>query len=672
MKEISIDAIQFLITMNNIQEVHVLFYFLFQVNLETTMKFSSIFRVFNVENEEDKTPYVALNEFLSFLKSRDINKKLVPSNVKRTLLSYAGGIKTVNGQQSIPVLSALRFCFHCTETIDACKTVCNVVQHELLSNKEVPGVTSSFELYKLIAKTHFQNTDFLRDGVTFEEQQIESLVKDHKVFFTCDEWNKICWFENQFSLSGHSNQQDYETLVGLKYAKFQTLLSFKDCCDKLVKIAEHDIKVKQQRITLAEEIGRVEIQCLKSHYAYIIDNDIKTLLQEHLTDLISVIAFDTLNSAVNNTVQIVVQSASVEPSQLLSDLCKRAYYDVLNKHDLHIECVYFCTEEDLNSFIGGNNIARFQLRDEIEVGNFDGIRYTWRNEEDIEAGPNSDLAEDRRCKSCTMSMKITRPLSLRGFDIYEEWFVNTPFEIQLLCESFVNQRSLKKASDKQTFFVQKLEKLFRLYDSLLNIYNRNYIGIFQQANANELLIEYKSVNSVFDVTSSAGATTSLTYAESNLKKHANEDLCYYKTYLQQHNLQYDSMTGQRETVCLRECHPILMLDNLVRLKNADETTVSRGVRKSRNLCTLPITLQGLPTDSVTTSQWHLSDCDGTDTCTCKNPVTLTKSDINRTLLELSSNESKIYQQFFRLMTWCGSLLWNKLTGKLEHPICILN
>ena len=630
------------------------------------MKFSSIFHVYTGESDsQEETSYVALHEFMSFLKSRDVNNKLNASNVKRTLLGYSGGIKPINGQQSVPVTSALRFCFHSAESIDACKFVCNVVQRELLSNKEAIGVSSSFELYKLIAKTQFHNVEFSCNNVMFEEQQIESLVEDHKIYFTSDEWNKICWFENQFSLSVNSSQQDFETLIGLKYAKFQSILSFKDCCSKLLKITEHDIKVRQQRITLAEEIGRVEIQGTKPHYAFIVDNDLQTLLQEHSKDHVSVIAFDTINSTVNNTFQIVVQCVSVEPNTQLTDLCKTAYFEILNKHGLHLECAYFCSEEALKPFVGGSNdVARFQLRDEIEVSNFDGILYTWRNEEEIEDTIDSDIKDDSPCKSCSFSMKMTKPLSMKGFDVYQEWYLNTPIEVQLLFESFVNQRSFKKASDKQAFLAQKLEKLFRLYDSFLNLYNRNYIGIFQQANANELLIEYKSVNSVFDVTSSAGATTSLSYAELNLKKHADEDLCYYKTFLQEHTLKYDSITqGQRETVCLRECHPILMLDNLVRLKNADETTVSRGVRKSKTLCTLPITLQGLPIDSATTSQWHLSECDGTDTCACKKPVTLTKSDINRTLLELNTNEKKTYQQFFRLMTWCSSSLWNKLTGK---------
>ena len=245
-------------------------------------------------------------------------------------MSYSGGIKPINRQQSVPVISALRFCLHSAEAIDACTFVCNLVQRALLSNKEAIWVSSSFELYTSIPKAQFRNVEFPCNIVMFEEQQIESLVKDHKIYFTSDEWNKICWFENLFSLSENSSQQDFETLIGLKHAKFQSILSFKDCCGKLLKITENAIKVRQQRITLAEEIKRDEIQETEPHYTYIVDNDIQTLLQEHSKDQVSVIAFDTNNSTVNNTFQTVVQCVSVEPNNQLTDLCKTAYFEILN------------------------------------------------------------------------------------------------------------------------------------------------------------------------------------------------------------------------------------------------------------------------------------------------------------------------------------------------------
>ena len=208
----------------------------------------------------------------------------------------------------------------------------------------------------------------------------------------------------------------------------------------------------------------------------------------------------------------------------------------------------------------------------------------------------------------------------------------------------------------------KTSKLYRLHDILLNIFNRNYIGIYQQANSKELLVEYKSVSSVFDVTSSVGATTSLTAAETNLRKKSNDELCYFNTYLKQHKLKYTSFSGQTyEEVSLRQCHLILMFDNLVRLKTTRDH--ARDDKKSDQLLTLPITLQGLPLDAEITDTWHEAECDGSETCLCKNSKVLQKSDINGTLLSLTCVEKTAHDDFFRLMTWGYSHLWKKLPGK---------
>ena len=96
-----------------------------------------------------------------------------------------------------------------------------------------------------------------------------------------------------------------------------------------------------------------------------------------------------------------------------------------------------------NHFLKATLIARFQLRNEIEVCNLAGILYTWQNEEEIEHNTNSDNIDDSLCKSCSFSMTSIKPLSLKGFDIHQKWLLDTPTETQLLLESFVNRRSLK-------------------------------------------------------------------------------------------------------------------------------------------------------------------------------------------------------------------------------------
>ena len=160
----------------------------------------------------------------------------------------------------------------------------------------------------------------------------------------------------------------------------------------------------------------------------------------------------------NNAIQVVVQITSVELNCDLPDVCKLVHYEILRKHVLRIECIYFCSEESLN-------MTRFHLRDEIEVGNFEGILYTWKNDEDVAEISSSELFDDSQCISCSLSMTSVRPLSLKGFDIYKGWFWETPIETQLLLGPFVNQRTLKRANDKGSFLAQKLEKLYRLYDT---------------------------------------------------------------------------------------------------------------------------------------------------------------------------------------------------------------
>lgn len=193
---------------------------------EHTMKFSNLFNVYAGESDSsEETVFVSINEFVSLLKSRDLQDKIVVSNVRRTVQNYSGGIKTVNGQQVIPVASVLRYCFHYADSLDACKLVTKIVQRELLSQKDIESVASSFELYKLIAKTHFHNIEFPCLNVVFDERQIETLVVDHKPCFTPEEWIKICWFENHFSKSESSLPYQFEDLIALKYSKFQSILS---------------------------------------------------------------------------------------------------------------------------------------------------------------------------------------------------------------------------------------------------------------------------------------------------------------------------------------------------------------------------------------------------------------------------------------------------------------
>ena len=64
----------------------------------------------------------------------------------------------------------------------------------------------------------------------------------------------------------------------------------------------------------------------------------------------------------------------------------------------------------------------------------------------------------------------------------------------------------------------------------MNILSKNYIGLLEDVNSQELAINYQSINVVFSVASFSGATLSLNESEQRMKEKANSDLCYYNTY----------------------------------------------------------------------------------------------------------------------------------------------
>ena len=219
---------------------------------------------------------------------------------------------------------------------------------------------------------------------------------------------------------------------------------------------------------------------------------------------------------------------------------------------------------------------------------------------------------------------------------------------------------MQRTTNQSCVLQKKYQTLYSVYDTLLHIFNRKYFGIFQEANADELLMGYKSIETVFSVTSAAGASTSYSVAEKRLKKRANKDELYYATYLKPYSMVYETDCGiANHLVRMRDCFVILMIDNLVRLKHKDDP--DRGDNRCKQLCLLPVTVQGLPIDSAVTTSWHDADiCDGTDNCPCKQHQILKKSDLEGVALHLSLEESQAMCKFEKLSTFGNGKIFTKL------------
>jgi hypothetical protein len=76
-----------------------------------------------------------------------------------------------------------------------------------------------------------------------------------------------------------------------------------------------------------------------------------------------------------------------------------------------------------------------------------------------------------------------------------------------------------------------------------------------------------------------------------------------------------------------------------------------GEARSKQICTLPITIQGLPKDCAEVSMWHDdSMCDGTSTCECKRKTPVTKA-LVPVITQLDVAEADALQRFNQLCVW---------------------
>ena len=575
----------------------------------------------------------------------------------------------MNGENSIPVYSVLRYLFSYSDSSQGCAKLSKEIERELLHGKiNTESTFSSYNLYKLIAKTKFHDVGHLFSRCEFKENDILTLVKDHKETFTENEWHKICWFEHHFSKSVELkfHDLDYADLIRLKYDKFQSFLSFKTCSKNWFKAVSEHIKEKSVRIEAAAEKNQIELVARKRHRPIIIDNEIEAILKEQFEDkVIKAISFDRTNSVCNNSLQACIeihQDVTIDDLPV-DDLCRRVFHYILRRHEMLLDHIYFVHSDALVNFKTDGYYSRFAFRDNIELKTFQSLAFQWDGtelcHENIIDGDDDEVS----CLACYTSA-CSRVLSIKTFNIIQEWYLDIPAETQILLEQFVSTRSIIRGKNPEQLLSHKLERLYQLFDVLLNTLNRRFSGIFQQSNTDGLLIEFKNIGSVFRITSAAGITLSLDAAEKKLRAKADDDLLYYNAFIKSHTITYDTAAGEITTsVSMRQCLPIVMLDNLVRF--TDKKNANPGV-KGNQLCTLPITIQGLPKDSSIIEQWHDVDCSKMPNCQCLQPQPLTRSDMNRVLLELSHKETEMKRQFGKLMTWGYTQLWRNMTGKLNR------
>ena len=634
------------------------------------MALQKFFYIFKDPKDTD-TYFVFVDDLYNYFKKESKEKSCLRRSY---FLRGLKNIKFIEEREVVSLQDVLKYCFNHYDSHRGCERIVKIIENLILYGRgenTSEYVRSSFELYSAIAKTTLSS---IGEGLTnfqIDESKIRTLVTEHRNSFSEEEWRKIILFEYHFS---KENREDstYEELIRMKWKKFQFIMSVNSVSEELGNVSRKHITERFIRQETAKKVYSIQINGSKTHLAEALDLQLYSTVQEYFSDAfasVTVIGNDSVEH--DNKVSMVIEVQVDQDAEMYSNVCISLQHEIEERHSLQLTTVLFVSTAILSQYKNKDGcIARFRFRDDWNLGNVSNYVYLWENQDSF---VNPDILDqslhmthsDNHCKSC-FTDSLPKPLSMKNFDILQEWFLDVPMEIQLIFSAFINRRQLKRSHDPNLYLKQKVERLYMAYDILLNALNKNYIGVFQQSNTNELLQDYKSVKAVFSITSASGTTTSLTKAETSWKEKADDDLLYYNTFLKPQPLTYNSAAGLQTTyVCMRQCHVILMLDNLVRLKYGNDP--ERSERESKQLCTIPITLQGLPKDNSVTEHWHDSDiCDGTPACMCKRRKILHQDDMKTILLEQSAAEKSTYNQFVSLYTWGHRELWHKMTGKLIY------
>ena len=256
------------------------------------------------------------------------------------------------------------------------------------------------------------------------------------------------------------------------------------------------------------------------------------------------------------------------------------------------------------------------------------------------------------------------PLDCKNHDILMEWFIYIPLWAQILLGFFINEDTVKyyckTEAQRLDYVVKKIKRLFAQYEALMKIRNFKFFGVLQELHTKMLLMGYHDIKTVFQICHATSSTLSLTKAESMMKTEADPNLCHFNAYLKKRPMTYirDGVQITRR-IGMRDCYNYVNLDNLMRLNWHRDP--EPGTSRSSQICTLPITVEGVPKDADICRTWHSDKCDHSyPKCSCKTEIPLTKEDFESKILTITAEEQEVLNRFKKLSTWKLGIDWNKM------------
>ena len=644
--------------------------------------FKQKFNIFN----HDGRHWIWLDDIFQLLASQpsEMNR---PSKVERHLQGYQqkDRIAIINNRKALPMISLLKYVFHRMDNSKACEELAQSLEKSVVEtevNKQTGSTDSDdetscppiFDLYQKIAPSDIGGQPLLILASTSElwinDHDIPTLVSIHQQHFSHSDWTKIKLFEMHFGYTWTNMRASINQTNNAKWQFWTSYCQSTSLKAQILKDALAALKRRQLRKDRSLLDKQPTILCGRKHLPTQVEEDVKSALQIRYPSIGAVLVVDYDESPIENILHVYVE---VLTNNGIPSMANEIIWKQLeNKHQSTAHIFYF-SKGMLDEYRSSDEkIARFAFRDAVLLGRLnDNVIQSYKPLTEVQVELENDDDEGQECRSCFPHRQDQKPLDFQSMDVVKEWFLDVPLHMQTVLEPFLNARSLQRTSNHASFLERKLLRIYGVYDTLLHTYNKHYFGIIQEANTDELVMGYKSIETVFHVTTEAGISTSLSVAEKRLKQRASKDDLYYAAYLKPYPLLYQTDAGTvNEFVRMRDCYVILMLDNLVRLKHNDDP--DRGENRSKQMCLLPITVQGLPKNSAVVTSWHDgATCDGSDNCPCKQPVALAKSDIDRLIFKLTAEEALVKDKYSMLCPFGNQKIVDQLVQHGEFSLVLM-
>lgn len=472
--------------------------------------------------EGDDRKWINFKNILEFLRKNhlptDSIKEIKSFNLLREFKSYKTGTQDIQNETFINLTTFLRYIFHHSDQLKICNQIVHQIEVILHKQKihEPIQVHNVEELYRNIAKKKLKFPGI--DGVTRKDIEANEyltlcIFENYKENFTEQEWKQICFFEYHFYKNTPDAEfHEFDRQLDLKWEYLKYLENVCKIAKSLQRTSNSIIKLRNERKSIAQTDEQILLYCNNLHLSSLVENELCLATSE---DIENVLAFDCLSSCTHQPGIHLFAEVKSERLFQMTDVINTFRVHIENHHESFLHSVVFLKPNTLTPVAEESTISRFEIRDLYLMNKIDQSILSeklFSETNDIHVRSENDNEKCTRCFKDT----VLKPLHWKSFDVLTEWSFDVPLDVQILLETFINPNTINHTNDKEKLVSAKLKKLYGIYDTLLNVYNRNYCGILQDLNTQKLSMNYQSIGTAFAVASGSGATLSLNAAEKKI------------------------------------------------------------------------------------------------------------------------------------------------------------